>query len=315
MRTVKIFYILVIVAFLSGCGLENMANKYNTVNFITTPSPLETHGGEVTLNLEAKFIEKYFAKQAIVDFTPVLVYKEGETAFKTIRIQGEEATGGESTIFNATGGSFKYQDEIIYSDKMKNSSLEIRAVAALTGKQLKVKEKEKVFETRNLAKGVIATSTRVKNTEDLANNNHGYEHETILEETATIYFLVNQSNIRTTEKSNESVKALKKFAENGFKTHSIEIISYASPEGTVNTNDNVSEKRMNSTVNYTKKLLQSLKVDGAKNSELYIKTSVGEDWNGFEDLVLIQVLRKRGKSITLSILLQMLMRESSKLEI
>ena len=295
MRTVKIFYILVIVAFLSGCGLENMANKYNTVNFITTPSPLETHGGEVALNLEAKFIEKYFAKQAIVDFTPVLVYKEGETAFKTIRIQGEEATGGESTIFNATGGSFKYQDEIIYSDKMKNSSLEIRAVAALTGKQLKVKEKEKVFETRNLAKGVITTSTRVKNTEDLANNNHGYEHETILEETATIYFLVNRSNIRTTEKSNESVKALKKFAENGFKTHSIEIISFASPEGTVNTNDNVSEKRMNSTLNYTKKLLQSLKVDGAKNSELYIKTSVGEDWNGFEDLVSNSSIKEKRK--------------------
>ena len=86
--------------------------------------------------MEAKFIEKYFAKQAIVDFTPVLVYNEGETAFKTIRIQGEEATGGESTIFNATGGSFKYQDEIIYSDKMKNSTLELRAVASLTGKQM-----------------------------------------------------------------------------------------------------------------------------------------------------------------------------------
>ena len=106
---------------------------------------------------------------------------------------------------------------------------------------------------------------------------------------------MNQSNIRTTEKSNESVKALKKFAENGFKTHSIEIISFASPEGTVNTNDNVSEKRMNSTVNYTKKLLQSLKVDGAKNSELYIKTSVGEDWNGFEELVSNSSIKEKRK--------------------
>ena len=122
MRTVKNLLYISNSSFFKWLRIENMANKYNTVNFITTPSPLETHGGEVTLNLEAKFIGKYFAKQAIVDFTPVLVYNEGETAFKTIRIQGEEATGGESTIFNATGGSFKYQDAIQYSDKMNNAN-------------------------------------------------------------------------------------------------------------------------------------------------------------------------------------------------
>ena len=278
MRTVKIFYIFIISGLISSCGLENMANKYNTVSFITTPSTLETHGGKVSLSLEAKFAEKYFAKQATVDFTPVLVYNGGETAFKTITIQGEEATGGESTIFNTTGGSFKYQDAITYSVNMINSTLELRAVA-------KLKEKEKVLGPLNIANGVVATSTRVQNTEDLANKNHGYEHETILEETATIYFLVNQSNIRTTEKSNKSINTLKTFAKNGYKTHSIEIISYASPEGTVNTNDNVSERRMKSTINYTKKLLHSLKVDGAKNNELYTKTSIGEDWQGFENLV------------------------------
>ncbi|MEC7863588.1 MAG: hypothetical protein VYB55_00810, partial [Bacteroidota bacterium] len=99
------------------------------------------------------------------------------------------------------------------------------------------------------------------------------------------YFLVNQSNIRTTEKSNEEIQSLKTFAKNGYKTHSITIISYASPEGTVNTNDNVSDNRMKSTVNYTKKLLQSLKVDGARNKDLYTENSVGEDWQGFENLI------------------------------
>ena len=42
---------------------------------------------------------------------------------------------------------------------------------------------------------------------------------------------------------------------------------------------------MNSTVNYTKRLLRSLKVDGANNKELYNITSVGEDWDGFEYLI------------------------------
>ena len=274
----KLFYIIVAAALMSGCGLDKMANKYETVSFTTTPPTLQAHGGKVALSLDATFAEKYFAKKATVDFTPVLVYNGGETAFKTITIQGEEATGGEATIFNATGGSFKYNDAISYSDDMMSSTLELRAVA-------KQKDKEKVLGPVNIANGVIATSTRVQDTEDLGNNNHGYEHETILEETATIYFLVNQSNIRTTEKSDDDIKTLKTFAKNGYKTHSIEIISYASPEGAVNTNDNVSDNRMKSTLNYTKRLLKSLKVDGARNNDLYTETSIGEDWEGFESLV------------------------------
>ncbi|MBC8510647.1 MAG: DUF3868 domain-containing protein [Cryomorphaceae bacterium] len=274
----KIFYILVLATVISGCGLNKMANKYETVSYTVTPTTLQTHAGNVTLTLDATFAEKYFAKKATVDFTPVLVYAKGETAFKTITIQGEEATGGEATIFNATGGNFNYQDAIKYDADMMNSTLELRATA-------KLKDKEKVLGPINIANGVIATSTRVLNNEELANNNHGYEHETILEETAIIYFLVNQANIRTTEKSDGDINKLTAFAKNGYKTHSIEIKSFASPEGSVNMNDNVSDNRMKSTVSYTKRLLSTLKVDGARNTELYTETSIGEDWEGFESLV------------------------------
>lgn len=263
---------------MTGCGIDKMASKYETVTFTTIPPTLQAHGGKVALSLDGSFPEKYFAKKATVTFTPVLVYEGGETAFKEITVQGDDATGGEVTIFNLTGGSFKYQDAISYTDQMMSSTLELRASA-------KIKEKEKTLGPINIANGVIATSQRVQNNEDLANNNHGYERETILEESATIYFLVNQSNIRATEKSDEDIKALKDFAKKGYKTHSIEIISYASPEGTVNMNDNVSDNRMTSTLNYTKRLLKSLKVDGARNNDLYIENSVGEDWEGFESLV------------------------------
>ena len=124
MRISRIFYITVIVALISGCGLDQMASKYETVNFTTTPSILQAHGGKVVLSLDALFAEKYFAKKATADFTPVLIYANGETTFKTITIQGEEATGGEATIFYSTGGSFKYQDAIEYNSDMMNSTLQ-----------------------------------------------------------------------------------------------------------------------------------------------------------------------------------------------
>ncbi len=278
MKISRIFYITLALFLINGCQLENMAAKYDTVTFKTSPAILETHGGTVGVSIEGNFPEKYFGKQVTVDFTPVLIYDDEETAFKTITAQGEEAMGGEATIFNTTGGSFKYQDAIQYSDDMNNAKLELRATA-------KLKDKQKILGPIDLANGVIATSTRVANTEDLANNNHGYEYETILEKSATIYFLVNASNIRTTEKSDQDIKDLRLFAKNGYKTHSIEIISYASPEGSVNMNDNVSKNRMKSTLNYTKKLLRSLKFDGARNDDLYTETSIGEDWEGFENAV------------------------------
>ena len=274
----KILYLLALATVISSCGLNKMAKKYETVSYTVTPSTLQTHSGNVTLTLDATFAENYFEKKATVDFTPVLVYTNGETAFKTITIQGEEASGGEATIFKSTGGSFSYQDAIKYNSDMMNAKLELRATA-------KLKDKEKVLATINIANGVIPTSTRVLDNEELANNNHGYEHETILEETATIYFLVNKANIRATEKSDGDIKKLKAFAKNGYKTHSIEIKSYASPEGSENMNDNVSENRMKSTLSYTKRLLRTLKVDGAKNTELYTEISLGEDWEGFESLV------------------------------
>ena len=55
-----------------------MANKYQKTQFISTPKTLEAHGGKVELSLEATFPEKYFAKQATVDFTPVLIYDNWE---------------------------------------------------------------------------------------------------------------------------------------------------------------------------------------------------------------------------------------------
>ena len=96
MRISRIFYVLVLAIVISGCGIDKMASKYETFNFTTTPSTLQAHGGKVALSLDASFPEKYFAKKATVDFTPVLIHANGETAFKTITIQGEEETGGDS---------------------------------------------------------------------------------------------------------------------------------------------------------------------------------------------------------------------------
>ena len=286
MKITKFFSLLVVVSFLTSCGLSNMSSKYETVAITVTPPTLQAHAGKVGVTIDASFPEKYFAKSSTVEFTPVLISSEGENKFKSITIQGEEASGGEATIFYTTGGRFSYQDEMPYTNDMMESTLELRAVG-------KSKDKELVFTPRTVAKGVMATSTRVQNTEDLAFAKSNYEKETILEESAIIYFLVNQSNIRTTEKSDDDIKRLEEFASMGNKTHSIEVKSYASPEGSVDLNDNVSDKRAASTLRYAKRVLKKVKLDGFDNNDLYTEISEGEDWEGFNKLMRSSEIKDR----------------------
>ncbi len=274
----KVISILFFGTIISGCGLTQMTNKYDTVSYTVTPPILQVHGGKISVKIDGNIPEKYFHKSATVDFTPVLKNINSEISLKSLVLQGEEAKGGDATIFYASGGSFTYEDEIKYTPEMMVSDLEIRATANL-------KDKSAPLGPVVIAKGVIATSQRVQNTEEIAVANHGYEKETILSELATIYFLVNQSTIRTSEKSDEDMKILREFAKLGYKTHSIEIKSYASPEGTVGVNDNVSERRNKSTVRYTKQILRNLQLDGASDEEKYSNVSYGEDWDGFNRLM------------------------------
>ena len=200
MRIIKPFLLSCIILLISSCGLTNMANKYDTVKYIVTPPVLQTHGGEIEVKIDGNFPEKYFAKKATVELIPVLIYNDNqsETAFEKIILQGEEATGGDKTIFFNSGGSFSYQSIVPYKKDMKNARLELRAVGKMANPNGEIKEQ--VLGPINIANGTLATPTRIINEEEVADNNHNYEKETILKEQATIYFLVNQSNIRTTEK-------------------------------------------------------------------------------------------------------------------
>jgi len=272
-----------------------MANKYDTVKYTVSPPVLQTHGGEVELKIDGNFPEKYFAKKATLELTPVLIYNDNksETAFEKIILQGEESKGGDKTIFFNSGGSFSYSSIIPFKNDMKNARLELRAVGKMA--DLNGKVKEQPLGPINIANGTLITPTRIIDEEKVSDNNHNYEKETILKEQATIYFLVNESNIRTTEKSDDDILRLKEFAKKGYKTHSIEIMSYASPEGSVKRNDMVSANRMKSTVKYTRNLLNKLKVEGANNSELYTETSVGEDWVGFESIIQKSAIKDKRK--------------------
>ncbi len=293
--SLKLISVLSIALLLSGCGLTSMMSKFNTIQYTVTPTNLEVHGGEVDVNIEAVIPEKYFNKKAKVVITPMLNNYDngGIQELKSITLQGEEVSANGTTIGYATGGKVTYNDKVKWNKNI-NGSLLIKGNFSIGDKEAK----ELILEN-SISQGFMITATRTSNDEIPKIANHTYEKETILEETATIYFSVNQSNVRYSQKSSEDMKRLKEFAKLGYKTHSIEIMSYASPEGSLDLNDKVSNNRSNSTFKYTKQLLRNLKVDGARDNNLYTQSSKGEDWNGFNNLVKTSKMQDKSKVLNI----------------
>ena len=276
-------YLLAILAtfFFQSCGLEKMVSEFNTVNFQVIPTQVEVHGGKISVELNVTIPEKYFYKSASAEFRAMLsdgLNSENKYYFSSITLQGEKISANGTTIGYVTGGQFTYKSEIDYNESMFDYNLYATATATANNTT-------KDLGAVKIADGVMATATRVQSNEIASYSNHTYEKETILEKSATIYFSVNQSVVRYSQKSSAEIKELKEFARLGYKTKNIEINSFASPEGTLDINDKVSQNRSKSTFNYAKSLMRSLKIDGYKNDDIYINSSVGEDWNGFNSLV------------------------------
>lgn len=287
----KLAFMTIAVLFLNSCGLESMISKFNTLDFKVSPTQVETHGGVIDINLEVTIPEKYFQKNATVEFKPALASSadsDKKVYFDAVKLQGEKVSSNGQTIGYITGGKFNYNGSVAYSSEMVDYDLYATAIATMN-------DKVKNLGSVKIAEGVMATTTRVRNDEKPAFSDHSYEKETILEETAVIYFSVNQSVVRYSQKSSEEIARLKAFAKKGFKTKNIEIKSYASPEGSTDLNDKVSDNRSKSTFAYAKQLMRQLKVDGARDNEMYINTSLGEDWSGFSSLVNSSRLKDKSK--------------------
>jgi len=292
----KHFNIKVIVALVlatvmfTGCGLSKMIKKYPTVKYSVTPEVLETHGGKISVAVNGTIPAKYFNKKASVTVTPVLKSMDGTTlaTLKSITLKGEKATGEGQTIKYKEGGSFSYTDVINYNENMNMSELYVGPLAT-KGKKVDVP-----LGTNKLADGVIHTSTRIEREEDLQTAEHGYELETIITKKGNIYFEYNKSDLNLRMPLNKDVvnaaqlnDTVLGFLGLNWKIKSIAINAWASPEGELTLNQELSADRGKTAnkwfVEKIKKMIKDKKFTGAaKAEELVVAVnSKGEDFDGF----------------------------------
>ena len=289
--------LLVVAVFIASCGLGKMVKKYPTVKYEVKPEVLESNGGKISVTVNGTIPPKYFNKKAVVDFTPVLKYEGGEVALKTMTIQGEKVKGDGTVIKTTEGGSFSYTDVITYKPEMNKSELRVNAKAKLGKKEVPLGD-------RKLADGVIYTSERVNEDWVSVIADHKFQKEVIISKDANLYFPFAQDKIDmklSNNKNKDNAKLLsdlEDFAVNGWKRKDIEVNAWASPEGEVNLNQDLSEKRAKAAQEFFTKFIEEkinkdakelIKKDKKalkefkplKDSTKYANKAHGEDLDGF----------------------------------
>ena len=276
----KKFYLpllVVVLAVLTSCSskMGELSSDYFTV----TPQVLEAVGGKVPATINGKFPEKYFNKKAIVEVTPVLRWEGGEVKGQSAVFQGEKVEGNDQTISYKMGGSYTMKTVFDYVPEMAKSELYLEFSATVGKKTI-------LIPAVKVADGVISTAEMVEetlNTTAPAPGNDAFQRIIKEKKDAQIMFLIQQANVRASElKVAKDFQAEIKDVNDAVnkKITNVEISAYASPDGGVELNTGLAERRQDNTEKVIAKNLKKDKIDVDVDA-----TYTAQDWEGFKELV------------------------------
>ena len=270
---------MVLALFLSSCG-KNMTALDPSL-FKCNPNPLEAKGGKVDATITGTFPVKYFTKNATVTITPVMKFAGQEVKGTPVTFQGEKIVGNDKTISYKTGGTYTMNASFNYVPEMAKSELYLNF-------SVNVKKKTYQIPSVKVADGVIATSQlAATDVNEIAPALIADKFQRIIKqmEEADILFAIQQSQLRKSETSAKDVLSLTKKikaakAAQNQQVSGFEIAGYASPDGSMELNTNLAEKREKVTVDYWNKELKKLKTSVTIDSKF-----TAEDWAGFQAMM------------------------------
>lgn len=266
------------LAFIAVTGsLVSSCDLLKDLDYTVTPSPLEMHADSVRVKVDVKFPEKGIKKKAYAEITPKL----GGTPLKTVTVQGEKATANGTVIQYKAGGTMTYTDVIPYKPEFEYTEL------IVTGKVFKGgKEKVGKFQDKEIAKGTIITPYLVNKDFKCIYAKDEFKRVTEQTTAAQINYLKGKHDVRPTEMKDKDIVDLGTWltaAQSNPKINikSINITGFASPEGEVAFNDNLSTDRANSGKTATMNVAKKAKNEKA-SGEVYNLAGRGEDFDGFK---------------------------------
>lgn len=274
----NIFAVAVIGFMLSSCSNPSkMAKEANLVTVTCTPVVLEVVADEISATYTMNFPEKYFHPKALLEVVPVLVYNGGEVAAPLFYLQGEKLTENNNVI-PQKGGKSTQTVKFAYKPGMEKSHLELR---------LTVWNKTKKYPfpaPYKLADGAITTYKLIHGEGEVELMPHKYQKILAEKKETQILYKINDAKVNKKELTKQEIKEFEAFLGEIDKDQkravkSTKIVAYASPDGGMDINSKLSDKRAVTAKEAFGKI-KNTPADAPVNV-----STVAEDWEGFQELV------------------------------
>ena len=270
-----------VVAGASSLLLASCASKFkiSSTGVNVDPNPLTVQGDAVKTRINFAFPKKSFPKKGTLRITPVLRYAGGEKWGKAYDYQGDDVYGNEQVVFYKSGANAVLDFAVPYTPQMQKSELYL----TFNGK---VGKKAQKISAMKVADGVNATET-LATVEGIlpAIAPHGFQRVVKEMYDADILFQIQQANVRGSEINKEDVEEWRYTVQNAKETPnqnvSVEVQSYASPDGGKKLNEKLSENRERNTTAALKKEFKKQDMAGVAIDAYY----TAQDWEGFRTLV------------------------------
>ncbi|MBQ3673412.1 MAG: tetratricopeptide repeat protein [Paludibacteraceae bacterium] len=264
--------LVAVVAILASCSKTLPKPDDLTVN----PSPLEKVGQKVNAEITGTFPAKKFVKRGVLVVTPVLKFGDEELLGEPVTYVGEKVKENGITVNFKEGGTYSQKCSFDYKPAMRKCELYLRFDG-------KIKDKVIEIPDMKIADGLVATSELAEAKDNKSVTTPDKFQRVIQELTeADIKFLIQQSNLRSSETGSDAVKnlqaAIKEANDNEKKAiNKLEVSGYASPDGAQNLNENLAKNRQKAAQNFLSKDLKKNKVKANIASNI-----TAEDWEGFQ---------------------------------
>ena len=276
-KTLKFFAVAALAIAAAACASpEKMAKMAENVKVECVPPVLEVVNGTIDATVSVTYPKGYFNPKVILEATPVIVYQGGEAAMKPFKYQGEDVRDNYKVV-SADGQKVTEKIHFDYVPGMEQCYLELRGKVSAGKKSVNLPVKK-------VADGANTTYMLVKKAGAVSFKADNYQEVISSTTEGQIKYLVNSSEVRGSELKGESVKEFlarldEISANERTKVTSTEIVAYASPEGDTGKNEKLSDNRSESANKAWKQV--------TKDHEATDPTvrSVGEDWDGFQQLV------------------------------
>ena len=263
-----------------GCASpEKMAEMAESVTVTCDPSPLEVVAGKIDATVSVTYPADYFHKKAILEVTPVIVFDGGEAAMTPFMYQGEKVKDNY-TVVSSDGQTVTEKVHFDYVEGMEACHLELRGVVIYKARTWDLPIK-KVADGANTTYMLVGLGGKAGHVAYKADN-----YQEVIPQTAEgqILYTINSADVRRKELKSESIKdfqaALDEIKANERKTlKGTEVVAYASPDGGESLNAKLSDKRSKSGAQAWSKV-----IGGREVADPEVK-SVGQDWEGFQELV------------------------------